>query len=194
MSRTSYSRSELISFYTQGLPLPADFVKLPRAFQEEEILPILCQAHQTLEYHRTGAPRPDARKIHADIAPKREIGKAQPRFAHPAVQAQTGQTAPAKASPGVSWYYLDPQQTIQGPYDSDRLLRWWRKDSLPTDVRISTSNDPASFREVGTYFPDLAIAFTYNPALFPFLGPIDADPENPLEGIFCDFEAKIEAR
>jgi hypothetical protein len=188
MDRVSYTREQLISFYAPDLPLPENIAKVSRAFQAEPTVPILCQAHQTLEYHPAGHSGA-APQVRRDIAPKPKPGAAQPRFAAPAKPA-------ASAGPPAStvWFYLDAQQTIQGPYDSERLNRWWEQKKLPPDLQISTSNDTATFRQVGTYFPDLSLAFTYNPILFPFLGPIDVDPEDPLEQIFCDFEAKIESQ
>jgi hypothetical protein len=40
----------------------------------------------------------------------------------------------------------------------------------------------------------LAQAFSYNPLLFPFLGPVEADGNDPLEQIFFTFYRELEER
>jgi hypothetical protein len=162
--------------YSDDLPLPKDIKKIEAVIFDGQTRPLLLQSHGPREYH----PKVQGRKLVGDIKPQTEKPHAAP--VQPTVKA---------AGTELSWYYLDNKGERQGPFGSSRLRGWWDNKKLPRDIALSNSGKEGSFRPVYEYFPDLSLAFSYNPLGFPFLGPPKPDKDDPLHQIFSDFEAKL---
>eukprot|EP00602_Paraphysomonas_sp_CaronLab_P005055 CAMPEP_0185032304 /NCGR_PEP_ID=MMETSP1103-20130426/20267_1 /TAXON_ID=36769 /ORGANISM="Paraphysomonas bandaiensis, Strain Caron Lab Isolate" /LENGTH=968 /DNA_ID=CAMNT_0027568149 /DNA_START=56 /DNA_END=2962 /DNA_ORIENTATION=+ len=77
------------------------------------------------------------------------------------------QVPPTKPSPvpptplTEEWYYRDPQENVQGPFDTKSMRRWlesgYFKEHLP--IRLSRWTE-GKFYHLGTVFPILSSAFT----------------------------------
>ena len=48
---------------------------------------------------------------------------------------------PPTAGPGHSWSYLDPQNQVQGPFQSDEMLEWYSAGYFPPDLMLRRSCD-----------------------------------------------------
>jgi hypothetical protein len=185
MAGVKYTREQLTSLYSPDCALPADFTVIPNAVLDEPVFPLLCTIRAPLQFHQTGKTR----SIHADI-PQTTSGASVGRFTTPRKPAPPPPTT-APQLPVLAWFYRDKGGVIRGPYPSERLRSWWDKNMFPDSLEISTSADERSFKRIDQYFPDLSLAFLYNPILFPFLGPVQRVVDDPLEQIFLDFDTQL---
>ncbi|KAK8863610.1 kinesin-like protein [Tritrichomonas musculus] len=179
MTRIKFTREELLSLFRNDYPIPEGMVQNQPTFVQKAITPKLL-SHQTTQYYgNKGSKNP---KIKKDInqPPKLDepIQKPLPKVLKPVITP-------------LAWYYIDPSQTIQGPFQSPMLRNWWEKKLFPKDIKISVSNDKETFKEICEYFPDLSLAFTYNPMLFPFLGKSEYNENDSLHTIFKNFQDNI---
>ena len=175
-----YTRDELYSFYKPDLPVPANFQEIPQ-FTGEPIPPSFIAGTRLAVKAKDGGRKPARTKEEVKAMNVTRFQDSKPREA--ATVAATPQSA-------VAWYYLDPQSKVHGPYDSVKMRGWY--DKFPPDVKISVNGtDRDSFRLMSEVFPEPAMAFMFNPVLFPFYGARVTDEDEPLEKIFLDYEATL---
>jgi hypothetical protein len=192
MSRRTYTREALTALFDLAHALPASFAPVPDAIVAEPVPPFaLTGLGKTSSFHPGGKTR----QIRADIPQK----QAAPRPAPPPKPAPPPAAPPAPRPappplPVIAWFYIDKSGKVQGPFPTERLRSWWEKGLFPPDLQISVSEGPGTFRAVDQYFPDTSLAFLYNPILFPFLGPVQKTPGDPLEEIFLEFDAALTAQ
>lgn len=176
MSRIKYTRDELLSLYREDYPIPEGMVQNPPIFVKNALYPKILN-HKTGQYYSNkGTKNPKFKK---DISQPKKSDESAPKPLPKVVKPVTTPQA---------WYYIDPSGTIQGPFPSPTLRGWWEKSLFPKDIQISVRNDRDSFKQINEYFPDLELAFTYNPLLFPFLGNPEYNEEDPLHVIFKNFQ------
>lgn len=202
MATLTYTREQIIALWREDLPLPKDFCAITNGFvSDRPHTPWLCSEHGTRSYKHS-ADASTKIKVKADIPSRPGISKTEgkktvkDRFAK-----ATKDTASAKVSAApavqptvvapVAWYYLDSTDNVQGPFATEKLREWWVQGLFPVDLRISLENDPSQFQDISVYFPDTSLAFSYNPRLFPFMGPVTPTPNDPLEEIYLDFVSKL---
>ena len=63
-----------------------------------------------------------------------------------------------QVSPGVTWFYLDEQSRMQGPYGADQMRQWYESGNLTDRLQISESCD-GPFRALSAYFSDRSKSF-----------------------------------
>lgn len=193
MSRRSYTRKELTNLFHESYALRADFTPVPEAIVPEPVPPFaLTGMARTSEFHhadKTRAIRPDIPQKPAPRVPPSSKPAPAPAPAPAAPPSPARQPLPV-----IAWFHIDRSSTVQGPFPSERLRNWWEKGRFPPNLQISVSEDPASFRPIDQYFPDTTLSFLYNPILFPFLGPVQKTPGDPLEQIFLEFDAALTAQ
>jgi hypothetical protein len=187
-----WTRDELIGLYSPNIELSIDINMTSGLVREAQQTPELCKVRGPLVYHHQGGGR--AGPIRADIPARPSAAHADganspPRAAEPAPRPPDPPPRPAFRP--MTWHYKDGQGLIRGPFSIDKLRRWWQDKKLPTNLAISAAGDADSFREVGTYYPRLEDAFTYNPVLFPFMGPAEQDEDDQLARIFLAFDQKL---
>jgi hypothetical protein len=209
MSLIQFTRDQLTTIFSRELPLPPGVNPIAAVMHQEPELPALCQSREPLEYRPTRGGR--SAQVRADIRPT-DVCPAANRLALPSKPGEAAAPSkpaaappkaptppplpskpgqPAPPPPALAWYYKDPQDAVRGPFKSDQLRKWWSKGQFPPTLEISVSTDPDSFREITAFFPDLTDAFAYNPLLFPFMGTVEPDPNDPLERIFRAFQEKL---
>jgi len=64
-----------------------------------------------------------------------------------------GQLVTANNAQTKSWFYVDHQGRIQGPYDAGQMRQWFESGYLRDYLQISQSSD-GPFRPLSFYFPD----------------------------------------
>jgi hypothetical protein len=208
------TRDELISLYSPNIELSIDINVASGLVREAQQTPELCKVRAPLVYHHQGGGR--AGPIRADIAVRPPATDSDSLVQPPASansprqsDAPSQQAEPASRPPDpplkpveqpqrplptfrtMAWHYKGAQGLIRGPFSIDKLRRWWQDKKLPINLAISVTSDPDSFREVGTYYPKLEDAFTYNPMLFPFMGNRELDQDDQLERVFLAFDQKL---
>ncbi|OHT04828.1 GYF domain containing protein [Tritrichomonas foetus] len=183
--RIQFTREQLLQVYRNDLPVPEGMNKNTQYFIEQPLTPRLLQTHQTTTFHSKN-PRGGTRKN-----PKKVVRDIEPTNPNKIVQPKPMPKQPQAVSTPVAWYYIDPTDTIQGPFLSQLLREWWQKQLFPDNIRISVSNDKSTFKEIINFFPDLSLAFTYNPLLFPFLGKAEPDLTDPLQQVFVKYEESL---
>eukprot|EP01054_Gregarina_sp_Poly1_P009736 Gregarina_sp_Poly_1__9735@NODE_61_length_16710_cov_172_464520_g52_i0_p3_GENE_NODE_61_length_16710_cov_172_464520_g52_i0NODE_61_length_16710_cov_172_464520_g52_i0_p3_ORF_typecomplete_len974_score148_22GYF/PF02213_16/5_3e10_NODE_61_length_16710_cov_172_464520_g52_i08853806 len=52
----------------------------------------------------------------------------------------------------ITWWYLDPHQTVRGPYGSQKMFDWWQKNYFPPDLPIRFSPS-AGFVPLSSLYP-----------------------------------------
>lgn len=180
MASITYTRAELLSLYQADLPLPQGTNKIVPIVQDNQTLPLLLTKQKTKEYHNRGG----AMKIKPDIErPQKQNSQSDEKV--PIVLQQQPVTTP------LAWYYLDKSNTMQGPFPSTKLREWWEARKFPADLQITLVKDPSTVKHISYYFPNTALAFSYNPIIFPFMGPIKPNQEDPLESIFLSFQTDV---
>lgn len=179
MTRIKYTRDELLSLYRNNYSIPEGMVRNQPTFVEKAYYPKILH-HQTGQYYSNkGTKNPKFKKdINQPMKYEEPTQKPLPKAVKPVTTPQT-------------WFYIDPSGTIQGPFQSPVLRGWWEKKLFPKDIKISTKNDKETFKEISEYFPDLSLAFSYNPLLFPFLGKAEYNEEDQLHAIFKNFQENI---
>jgi hypothetical protein len=185
MSLIQFTRDQLTMIFSRELPLAPGAKFIAAVMHQEPALPELCQSREPLEYRPTRGGR--SAQVRADIRPK-DSGPVATRSALP---LKPGDVVTPSKPTALAWYYKDPQEVIHGPFKSDQLRKWWIKGQLPPSLAISVTTDPESFKEITAHFPDLTEAFAFNPLLFPFMGTVEPDPDDPLERIFLGFQEKL---
>jgi hypothetical protein len=92
-------------------------------------------------------------------------------------QARRRPVGPASdgASPGAGDAITDPRVVLPrqggghpGPYVSERIRNWWKKQMFPPTLEISTTGEPGTFKRIDHFVPDPSLVFLYNPILFTF--------------------------
>lgn len=170
-----YTREELYSFYRDNLPPPAEFVVLER-FCCDPVGPMFRSGKLSVN---KGGKLTGRRK--------EEIGEMAGKRFQQSESTQAPRQGPASA---VGWYYIDPQGTIHGPYDSSQMQTWYPK--FPPNLPISVDgSDRNTFQPMNEVFPDPETAFKFNPHMFRFYGQRILDESEPLEQVFLDFEQAI---
>lgn len=173
MSRIKFTREQLLSLYRDNYPIPEGMVQNQPTFIKQTLYPKILR-RQTSQYYPSKISKS---KVKKDISqPKKE---------------EPGQKPIPVATPVMTpqaWFYIDPSGTIQGPFQSPQLRGWWEKNLFPKNIQISVKNERETFKEISEYFPDLSLAFTYNPLLFPFLGNPEYNEKDPLHVIFKNFQ------
>ncbi|EAX99195.1 GYF domain containing protein [Trichomonas vaginalis G3] len=167
MASVKYTRKELISFYSDKLPLPEDFNKIKGIFLNEPIKPQLL-ANETLNLDGSSK-----RKLRANEVEQQNANKNAPK---------------ATVSAPSQWFYADPTQKIYGPYSADQMRHWWEKKNFPQDLKVSLRSDPDSLRPISEVFGAPENAFMFNPSMFPYIlaSPVEPDP---LQKLVLDFDA-----
>ena len=161
---TKYTRDDLLKLFSDSYPIPEGVERIKGVFLKDALKPQLI-SKETLN---AGG----SKRINKDI--KRQPAKVQKPVQDVKQQAQ--------------WYYLDPNQTIQGPFQANQLRDWWDKGFFPEDLQISLTKDKQSLRPAKTVFGSKEFIFKFNPAAFPFIMdslPADADP---LQKLVYDFD------
>lgn len=187
MATLKYTRDQLVALWRDDYPLPKDFCTTKNSFvMDRPHIPWLCSEHGISNY-KMSAETGTKVKVKADIAKPAGISKGD---AKKKVSRFDKKKAPQPLQPVLApsaWYYIDPQGCVQGPYATDKLREWWEGGFLPQDLQISLENDMSKFAPVANFFPDLRLAFLYNPMLFPFMAPPDAEANSPLEEIYLGY-------
>ena len=165
-----------MAIFNPSLPFPEGANHIQRVILSEPRFPVLLQQQKTIQYHSN---KPEHKKIKADINIKKTKKSVAP--VQPVIQN-------VPVSTPMAWFYLDPSGKTQGPYQTQQLRGWWEKNMFPTNLMISTTGRESSFHEVSYYFKDLSMAFSYNPILFPFLGPVTPEKDDILQEEFIKFE------
>jgi len=156
-----YSLETILSLYNDHLPLPSGFIKQDVVYSEKPSNPFnYLKTRKTMEH-----PSNDSSSV------KDNYGRV------------------TKVTP-ISWYYLDPKNVIQGPFDSDKMAEWWHTNCFHKELRISTRNDMGSFKLITSFFPNEKIAFFYSPIDFSFLS-VEPETDNPVCKMISNFEKGI---
>lgn len=100
---------------------------------------------------------------------------AQPTAPDPSSIPLPQTSAPTTWGDGtVHWWYLDPHQTIRGPYGSQKMFDWWQKNYFPADLPVRM-NPKAAFAPLSTLYPPELQSrhrpFLSPPPLLPQLSP-----------------------
>ena len=92
------------------------------------------------------------------------------------------------AKVNLQWYYMDPKENIQGPFDSEKIRLWYSKNQLPIDTKISFKpTDKSTFKPANLLFPIFSTAFTYNPFIFDFLTNVPEEIDE-LQNLILEFD------
>lgn len=59
----------------------------------------------------------------------------------------------------ATWEYLDPHKVIQGPFSSEKMYNWWRRDFFPDDLPVRPSGNKSFFALSTLYPPELEARF-----------------------------------
>lgn len=189
MATLKYTRDQLVALWRDDYPLPKDFCTTKNSFVlDKPHVPWLCSEHGISNY-KMSAETGTKLKVRADIAKPAGVSKADAKKK----VSRFGEKAKAVPQPlqtvlaPIAWYYLDSRGCVQGPWATDQLREWWEGRKFPKDLHISLENDISKFAPVSAFFPDLEHAFAYNPVLFPFMAPPEAEPNGPLEEIYLGY-------
>ena len=141
---SKYTKEELLSFYSETLPLPSNAVQLRGVVYSVSSKPVLLQAR-------------------GQIKAKDQLSKVR--------REQKEQPAPVRESVSQHWYYIDGSGNIAQPQPSENMNRWWVNGQFPVDLKVcpaTDNNKPTKemFNSVAFYFPDLSLGFAYNPFRF----------------------------
>lgn len=185
MTRIKFTRDQLLELYKPDYPIPNDMNRSNYIFIEQPIAPKLF-SNDIVQYHRESK---HGKKL------KKEVPRVKKDIAAPSPSVQAPVKSIPKQSQPVStplaWFYIDPKEKIQGPFQGPQMRGWWEQKFLPPNLKISTSGAEGSFKEVKEYFPNIELAFSYNPALFPFYGKDNFDENHPLHVIFQQYKNSI---
>lgn len=89
-------------------------------------------------------------------------------------------------TPANQWYFRDPQNQVQGPFDDASMRAWLEAGYLAADLPICNGNPKGQFRKLSDWFPNAIHAFT-PPAEKPA-----ALPDREGEWYFVDKNGKVQ--
>jgi len=78
---------------------------------------------------------------------------------------------------GMEWFYLDPHDSVQGPFSTEVITAWFHKGFFTLDLKISDSPTSGNWSQLRRVFPHLVIKKTQQS--LPYSQPPKRFPDSP---------------
>lgn len=149
---------------------------------------------QTLNIHSSGTSDPDTQKHYA--VPNSRIDTHSHLMAHSSSPPLMTTTSSLPPMVPESWFYRDPQNTVQGPYETASMRQWHEARYFTPDLPIKLAHWQ-EFHSLGAVFPDSDFAFSPDTVTSePFTAPsrhshphgLGPPPMRPLQSEIMDID------